>query len=265
MRITILLFAAFAQTTVNASQIALTNGTETCIVDTLGGRVLSYCVEGKELLWRNESPIQVAEEWAHGGIPIAWPWFGRIGAGDAHIHGYAWKREFRVTGRTDSQVVLSLETESLLLKYEIELAHGLSLCVETTSKSDFPYPMSVAFHPYFLVGERDRVSVEGIDAVAVSITNAVDRSVKFEGAAPYRIYRIYDAVFERTICIEAQNSTGVNLWNPGSEMNCPGAIPRDAWRRFVSIEPFAAGINRLLVLEPHGKHVLRMKAISSLP
>jgi D-hexose-6-phosphate mutarotase len=64
----------------------------------------------------------------------------------------------------------------------------------------------------------------------------------------------------RTICVEAENSTGVNLWNPGAEKNCPGVIPGDAWRRFVAVEPYAMGVNRFFVLKPQEKHVLRMKA-----
>ena len=259
MRVGLLFCLALVLAMVRAEQIALTNGTATCLVDTLGGRVLSYRVDGADLLWQGGSTAREDDPWVHGGIPIAWPWFGRIGGGDADIHGYAWKSEFRVMERTADKAVLFLETESAALRYEIELADGLLLCVETTSKSDFPYPMSVAFHPYFRVGERDRVSVEGIGDVPVFVTNAVDRGVSFGAAAPQRTYRIRDAALNRTICIEAEHSTGVNLWNPGAEKNCPGIIPGDEWRRFVAVEPYARGLNRFLVLKPHGRHVLRMR------
>ena len=256
-------------------RIALTNGAESCLVDALGGRVLSYRVGGEELLWQGDSAMREGEPWVHGGIPLAWPWFGRIGNGDADIHGYAWKSEFRVVERTAGRVVLSLETESASLRYEIELSDGLSLRAETTNKSGFPYPMSVAFHPYFRVGERDRVSVEGIDAAPVLVTNAVDRGARFVAAAPQRTYLMRDAELDRTVCIEAWNSTGVNLWNPGVEKNCPGFIPGDEWRRFVAVEPYSMGFNRFLVLKPQEKHVLKMRvrllagttkqAIRSLP
>jgi len=242
-----------------AERIALTNGTETCLVDTIGGRVLSYRVGGEELLWQGEPATRESGTWVHGGIPLAWPWFGRLGSGDADIHGYAWKSEFRVVERTAGKAVLSLETEAASLRYEIELSDGLSLCAETTNKSGFPYPMSVAFHPYFRVGERDRVSVEGIDATPVFVTNAVDRGAWFDAAASSKTYRICDAALDRTILIEAGNSTGVNLWNPGAEKNCPGFIPGDEWRRFVAVEPCARAGNRLLVLKPQERHVLRMK------
>lgn len=242
-----------------AEQVVLTNGSATCSIDTLGGRVLSCRMGGEEMLWQGDAAVRENEPWVHGGIPLAWPWFGRIGNGDADIHGYAWKSKFRVVERTVGKVVLSLETESTSLRYEIELLDGLSLCVETTNKSDFPYPMGVAFHPYFRVGERNRVSVEGIYDIPVLVTNAVDRGARFGAAVPSKTYRICDAALNRTICIEAENSTGVNLWNPGAEKNCPGFISGDEWRRFVAVEPYAMGVNRFLVLKPQEKHVLRMK------
>ena len=259
MRVGLLFCCALVLAMVRAEQIALTNGTSTCSIDTLGGRVISCCINGEELLWQGGSTVCANEPWVHGGIPIAWPWFGRIGGGEADIHGYAWKNEFRVMERTASRAVLSFETESASLRYEIELSDGLSLCVETISKSNFPYPMSVAFHPYFRVGERDRVLIEGIEDVPVAVTNAVDRGVGFDAAVPQKTYRIRDAARDRTICIVAENSTGVNLWNPGVEKKCPGIIPGDEWRRFVAIEPYARGFNRFLVLKPQGRHVLRMK------
>lgn len=259
MRIWLVFCLVLVLASARAGQIVLTNGTATCSIDTLGGRVLSCRVGGEELLWQGGAATREGGPWVHGGIPLAWPWFGRIGSGDDDIHGYAWKSEFRVVERMADKVLLSLETESASLKYEIALSDGLSLCVETTNKSGFPFPMGVAFHPYFRVGERDSVSVEGIYDIPVLVTNAVDRGVKFGAAVPQKTYRIHDAALNRTILIEADNSTGVNLWNPGFEKNCPGIIPGDEWRRFVAVEPYAMGVNRFLVLKPQEKHVLRMK------
>ena len=252
---------AFVLAAAHAEQIALVNGKETCLVDTFGCRVVSYRVDGEEMLWQGGSVMRWNEPWVHGGIPVVWPWFGRLGAGDADIHGYAWKSEFRVLERTAGGVLLCLETESALLKCRIEISGGLSLCAETTSRSEFPFPMSVAFHPYFRVGERDRVSVEGIGDIPVPVTNAVDRGTSFDAVVPKKTYRIRDSALDRTICIEAENSTGVNLWNPGDDKKCPGVIPGDEWRRFVAVEPYARGVNRFLVLKPHGRHVLRMKVM----
>ena len=158
--------------------------------------------------------MRESEPWVHGGIPIAWPWFGRIGGGDVNIHGYAWRNEFRVAERMVDKVVLSLETESASLRYEIALLDGLSLCAETTNKSLFPYPMGIAFHPYFFVGERDQISIDGIYDIPVLVTNAVDSDARFDAVEPKRTYSINDAALKLTICIEVVNSMGVNLWNP---------------------------------------------------
>lgn len=197
--------------------------------------------------------------WWHGGIPIAWPWFGRIGKGDENIHGYAWKKSFSVKSRSDSAVTLELKTGGADLEYTIRLGTALELELKTFNSSDCDFPMGVAFHPYFRVGERDRTTVEGVGSAAISVTNAIDRGQKFEGAELRKEYRIVDSSLGRTIRIVAENSTGVNVWNPGAEKKCPGTISDDEWRRFVAVEPFAMGLNRFLVLSPGETNVLKVR------
>ena len=240
--------------------VQLTRGDARCTVDLRGGRILSYVAGGEEILWNEGEAFDPSALWIHGGIPLAWPWFGRFGKGDESIHGYAWKRTFGVRERTPSRLVLSFETDAAVLDYTVELAEdGLSLRAQTTNKSQFPFPFSVAFHPYFRVGERDRVTVEGIGAEPIPVTNAVDGVRKFAAPEASRTYRIRDRALNRTLCIESENSTGVNLWNPGFEKDCPGVVPGDGWRRFVAVEPFAMGLNRFYVLAPGESHVLTMK------
>lgn len=249
------LFALF----VRAERIELSHGDARCVVETQGARVVSYSVAGQELLWMPKDGLDGDSVWWHGGIPIAWPWFGRIGTGDENIHGYAWKKPFSVKSRSDSAVTLELKTGSADLEYTIQLGTALELELKTVNRSECDFPMGVAFHPYFRVGERDRTTVEGVGSAAISVTNAIDRGQKFEGTELQKEYRIVDSSLGRTIRIVAENSTGVNVWNPGAEKECPGIIPDDEWRRFIAVEPFAMGLNRFLVLSPGETNVLKMR------
>jgi len=241
-----------------AELVALTNGTARCAVETEGGRIASYCADGVERLWMPKALDNSEAVWVHGGIPLAWPWFGRIGTGDENVHGYAWKSKFDVKERTASSIVLALRTETALLEYSVALGDGLTLRMKTVNTSGHDLPLGQAFHPYFRVGERDAATVEGVDAAPISVTNAIDRSVRFGRVVDRRTYRLRDHARNRVLRIEALGSTGVNVWNPGFEKQCPGTIPGDEWRRFVAVEPFAMGVNRFLVLKPGEAHVLQM-------
>ena len=247
-----------------AERIVLEQGESRCVVETWGARVVSYSVNGHELLWMPDVEPADSREWRHGGIPIAWPWFGRLGEGDENIHGYAWKSDFKVTSRTANSVVLTLVTESATLEYAIRLDDVLALELRTENNSKFDFTMGAAFHPYFRVGERDSTTIEGFEAGPVLVTNAVDRSVRFGAALPRHECVIRDNARNLALRIVSEAATGLNLWNPGQEKRCPGVIPGDECRRFVAVEPFAMGLNRFLVLAPGESHVLKMSVSAGI-
>lgn len=254
--LTVLMAFAFARLLI-AECIVLSNEVSSCEVDVKGACVRSFTVQGREVLWqdpqRSQSPI-----WQHGGIPIAWPWFGRIGFGDESIHGFAWKTVFFVKSRKADELVLELSTKSAFLEYTIRLTRTLSLSMRTVNKSGSPLPVGMAFHPYFCVGERDRAVVEGYTTTPFPCINSMDKSVHFGKVEKWKEYVIRDAVLHRALRITVENSSGVNLWNPGPEKDCPGEISGDEWRRFIALEPFLMGANRFAVLQPNEEIVFTM-------
>nr|MCR5840330.1 hypothetical protein [Kiritimatiellia bacterium] len=254
----ILLLAGVFVTNGRAECVKLESGNAQCVVETAGARIVSYSVDGHELLWMPETESGDSRNWRHGGMPIAWPWFGRIGVGDENIHGYAWKSDFSVASRTAGAVVLVLEVESAALEYAIRLDGALVLELRSKNKSKFDFPMGVAFHPYFRVGERDSTAIEGLTESPVPVTNSVDRSVRFGEALPRHECIVHDNARNLALRIVSEGATGLNLWNPGQEKRCPGIIPNEEWRRFVAVEPFAMGQNRFFVLSPGESHVLKM-------
>ena len=249
---------AFALASASAEQVALSNGAETCLVDTCGARVLSYAVGGTEVIWDMDARLSGGTPWRHGGIPIAWPWFGRLGSGEDSIHGYAWKSPFKIKSQSKDSIALELEAEGLRLEYSIELLDGLRLMMRTTCTSAFPQPIGMAFHPYFRVGERDMTVLEGVYDGPVLCTNTVDSGVRFGEVLPRKEYLLHDRARQLSVRITATGSTGVNVGNPGAEKQCPGVIEGDEWRRFVAVEPYALGVNRFMVLRTGQQHELGM-------
>lgn len=257
-RIVLALVFLSAASVTHAERIELHGRSSTCVVDTCGGRVLSYVEDGAELLWTPSDSPGDETCWWHGGIPLAWPWFGRLGRGDADIHGYAWKREFKVKSRSADSLVLDLETGSLCLSYAISVRDALRLELHTVNRSLDPVPVAMAFHPYFRVGRTDQSFVLGMASGPIAVTGAVDRAVLFDCVEFKKKLGIRDEMCKRTLRIVAEGATGVNLWNPGPEKQCPGVIPGDAWRSFVAVEPFVRGVNRFVVLEPGSECRLAM-------
>lgn len=247
-----------------AECVVLESGRARCAVETFGARVVSFTIDGRELLWGQDNGVsekpKLGEVWRHGGIPLAWPWFGRIGAGDCDIHGYAWYSPFVVTSRTADALTLLLDTGSLELEYVVRIVDDrLVLMAKTTNRSNFAHPFSVAFHPYFRVEDLARSKIGGVSDAPLIVTNAIDSSVNYMTPQRRREFVLDDVARGCRLAIAAEGLTGVNVWNPGAKKKCPGFIPGEEWRHFVAVEPFARGVNRFNVLPPGASSTLTME------
>ena len=253
-----------------AERIELKTRYATCVVETKGARVMSFKpVGGEEVVW-NAEPEQVeAEKWAHGGIPACWPWFGVNGKVD--IHGTAWRSEFKVVSRTEKngrdELVLALDEPYARLEYTVSLGDALKLEMKTLNKSTRPLEFSAGFHPYFRVGDVEKCSVGGVNPEfresAFTRPIALDRPIDdVFPAAPGScgVYRLSDPVLDRTLYIFAENSTHVNIWNPGAPKDTPGFIPGDGWRNFACVEPLLGHSRKPVTVMP-GQYVTLMMGI----
>ena len=267
-----------------AEIVELRTAAASCCVELEGARITSFKVEDKELLW-NAEPIQLAaKDWAHGGIPVCWPWFGVNEKGE--IHGYAWCRRFCIRSRCEgadrSEMNLYLNSGGARLDYRIALSDVLTLELLTTNIGTNDFRFSTGFHPYFRVAERDRSTVSGLDGLAfeddpsrvapergvwhglLAVTASVDRIFKvmpkFDGARRERPFaaKLTDELGGGSVSVEAWGASDVNVWNPGFEKNCPGFVPGDSWRRFVCVEPIVVGQEGTVTLKPGASHRLKM-------
>ena len=246
--------------TAQARLVELKTDAASCTVETAGARILSFAVDGNELLW-NADPVQLtALDWAHGGIPTCWPWFGV--ATNGLIHGTAWRSDFRLLWRQDgtkrSDAELLLETAEASLRLRLTLTNSLSLDMETLNTGTNALHLSAGFHPYLRVAERNAVRVEGMDGLSYEddpscpvpasgtwngpllLTNSIDRIFSL-GGGNSTVLRLVDPESKRTIAIESIGADAANVWNPGAAKLCPGNVPGDSWRRFVCVEPILVG------------------------
>ena len=275
MRRLIAVLVCVAAVAACAEVVELRTAAASCCVELEGARITSFKVGDKELLW-NAEPIQLsAKDWAHGGIPVCWPWFGVNEKGE--IHGYAWRRRFCIRNRREgsdrSEMNLYLNSGGARLDYRIALSDVLTLELETINIGTNDFRFSTGFHPYFRVAERDRSTVSGLDGLAfeddpsrpapergvwhgsLAVTASVDRIFrvlpKFDGARcelPFAA-KLTDELGGGSVSVEAWGASDVNVWNPGFEKNCPGFVPSDEWRRFVCVEPILVGKDGFISLK----------------
>jgi len=251
-----------------AERITLESEYASCVVETRGARIMSFKPKGgEEVVWQAEPEQLDAPKWAHGGIPACWPWFGVNGKVD--VHGTAWKRDFTVVSKHEkgrrAELVLALDDEKARLEYTVSLYDTLTLEMKTVNTSKEPYSFCAAFHPYFRVGDVQKASVGGVNPAfaesvvtkPISMAEPID-DVFPAGPGSCTVYRLADPVLDRTLYIFAENSTDVNLWNPGAEKDTPGFIPGDSWRTFACVEPMQGSVEKPITLRPGDYTTLRM-------
>lgn len=150
--------------------VALTNLFGSVSVDTFGARVVSYVPAGGRETLANLSP-------GYGGIPLCWPWFRFDGPKgmDSPKHGIARNREFEIVehddGDTSSRLVLRFRSDpathrewpyDFTLTLTVSLScEGLSLELAGENTGTEPFPVTEAFHPYFLRSEVGRLKDKG--------------------------------------------------------------------------------------------------------
>jgi len=251
---------SFAACSLQAEPIKLKTDFATCTIETDGARVLSFVgPDGREALW-NADPVQMTDaKWAHGGIPVCWPWFGVNGKVD--IHGTAWRRPFAVASRSErsdrAELVLTRDEGDVRLEYTVVLRDTLKLELKTINRGTSDFVFSGGFHPYFRVGERDRAVVGGVTPSLITLTRSLDDLFPAQPGS-CTICRLHDPALDRTIFLTFENATEINVWNPGPEKDCPGTIPGDEWRRFVCVEPIVGHGAKPVTLRPGASASLMM-------
>ena len=263
----------------------LANQYGTAEVSLLGGNVLSYRPTGHSpVVFR---PEKGDEEYNrgdkfHGGIPVCWPQFGNRFSKDLPQHGFASKMVFEVRGTeySEEKTELTLGLKStdetlkiwphdfdLELKVSVTMKLNLSLATANTGKE--PFSFSCGFHPYLLVGERDRSRVRGLDGLVyfdgvagepdqaqcgdLALDHDVDHIFAMP-TAPKHEYALVDEAAGRATAVVSSGNDAAVVWNPGPGGKLPDLAAED-WRKFVCVEPVSDWPGGR-TLAPGERHVL---------
>ncbi|MGR5380253.1 D-hexose-6-phosphate mutarotase [Vibrio harveyi] len=201
-----------------------------------GGHVVSFTPAGKEdLIWMSEKALFDGKAALRGGIPVCWPWFGRIAA---PAHGFARTAEWELVEHreNDNGVIVELalfpteETHDIWphmfdARLMVEISDQLKVTLKVTNIDDAEWTFSGALHTYLNVGDIKQAQTTGmgpeyIDSLkegeicqggdVLQLTDTIDRVY----TQPEAQILVKDAVLNRTLSVENQGHNSAVLWNP---------------------------------------------------
>jgi glucose-6-phosphate 1-epimerase len=197
-------------------------------------------------------------------------------------HGFARVMLFEVRGTQYSEdmteITLGLksspDTKALWpydfdLEYKVSVSMKLNLKLTTKNTGDAPFGFTAGFHPYFLVRERDQVSVRGLDGCSyVDARDMTDHVLSGDLAmnaeadhvftlkpAPKHEFALLDSGLRRAIAMVSTGSDNAVVWNPGPAAKLSDCAADD-WRKFVCVEPVTAWPKATGTLAPGETSVL---------
>ena len=152
------------------------------VVPERGGIITRWRQNGKEILYLDEARYQDPSKTVRGGVPILFPICGNLPndtfehRGNAYKliqHGFgrhlSWKViEQDVSNCASITLAIASTPETLAVyPFEFEVSYtyqlkgnSLKILQTYTNKSDQEMPFSAGFHPYFQVGDKQKLSVD---------------------------------------------------------------------------------------------------------
>lgn len=204
-----------------------------------GGHVVSFQPAGQpELIWMSEEAIFDGSAALRGGIPVCWPWFGRIAA---PAHGFARSSQWQLVehrenengvivelGLTNSEQSLAIWPYQFDARLIVEVTDQLKVTLKVTNTDTKAWTFSGALHTYLNLGDIKQAQTTGmgseyIDSLqsgkictggeVLQLTDTIDRVY----TKPESEILVHDPVFNRTIKVENQGHNSAVLWNPWAE------------------------------------------------
>ncbi|EPT9251747.1 TPA: D-hexose-6-phosphate mutarotase [Vibrio alginolyticus] len=246
-----------------------------------GGHVVSFTPEGQEdLIWMSEKAVFDGKAALRGGIPICWPWFGRIAA---PAHGFARTAEWELVEHRENHngVIVELAlfpTEEIHdiwphmfdARLVIEVGDELKVTLKVMNIDDEAWTFSGALHTYLNVGDIKQAQTTGMgaeyidslkaDAVCqggnvLQLTDTIDRVY----TQPEAKILVKDPVLDRTLNVHNQGHNSAVLWNPWAEgAQSMGDMADDGYQTMLCVESavHAPSIAQGQTLQPGETHEL---------
>lgn len=246
-----------------------------------GGHLVSYQPTGQQdLIWMSEQAIFDGKKALRGGIPVCWPWFGRI---TAPAHGFARTSQWELVEHRENEhgVIVELallpskDTHQLWphmfdVSLLVEVGDELKVTLKVINIDDEAWTFSGALHTYLNVADILQTETTGMgtqyldslqdDKVCqggdtLVLTDTIDRVY----TQPEALIKIEDKVLNRTLTVENQGHNAAVLWNPWSEgAQSMGDMQDDGYQTMFCVEStiHAPTIEQGITLQPSENYEL---------
>ncbi|CAM4190478.1 D-hexose-6-phosphate mutarotase [Vibrio agarivorans] len=246
-----------------------------------GGHVMSFIPTGKpDLIWMSKEAKFDGKAALRGGIPVCWPWFGRIAT---PAHGFARTTQWELVEHreNDNGVIVELalypseETHDIWphmfdARLIVEVSDVLKVSLHVTNIDDQAWTFSGALHTYLNVGDILNTQTRGmgleyIDSLqngkvcqgedTLILSDTIDRVY----TQPEAQIVVEDPALERNISVENQGHNSAVLWNPWAEgAKGMGDMNDDGYQTMLCVEStvHANSLEQGMTLQPGESHVL---------
>ncbi|WP_413284821.1 D-hexose-6-phosphate mutarotase [Vibrio sp. MA40-2] len=224
-----------------------------------GGHVVSFTPTGhKNILWLSEQTGFDSQSAIRGGIPVCWPWFGRIAA---PAHGFARISQWSLAEHRESEngviICLDLEQNQQTLaiwpyafhaRLYIEITEQLKVTLEVSNTDNKAWQFSGALHSYFNIADVRESVTTGMGPVysdslqdgkicqggtELQLTDTVDRVY----TQPESAIHISDPQNDRTIMIKNSGDNAAVIWNPWIDgAKAMGDMAEDGYKTMLCVE-----------------------------
>ena len=246
-----------------------------------GGHVLSFTPKGQsDLIWMSKDAIFNPDKAIRGGVPVCWPWFGRVAA---PAHGFARTAEWELVEHRESDqgVIVELAlfpSEDTLkiwphlfdVRLIVEVADELKVTLKVRNIDDHAWTFSGALHTYLNVSDILQTQVTGMGAEYIDslqddkvcqggktleLTAGIDRVYTQSEA----VIKVEDKILDRTLNITNHGHNSAVLWNPWIEIAREMAdMQDDGYKTMLCVEStiHAPTIEQGITLQPNESHEL---------
>lgn len=157
-----------------------------------GGLVTAFVVEGVSVLFMDEATLLDPSKNVRGGVPVLFPFAGKPPPGSTlGQHGFARKLPWEVTSAVADDATARLEMRLVSSAqtladwpHAFELTCAVSLFDQRLmlewafhNPGLEPMPLHFGLHPYFVVGAKEAVRVQGASGLAFDNTRGAEREV----------------------------------------------------------------------------------------
>ncbi|MEZ8731351.1 D-hexose-6-phosphate mutarotase [Vibrio splendidus] len=250
-------------------------------ISLFGGHVVSFQPQGQQdLIWMSQQAKFDGKTALRGGIPVCWPWFGRIAA---PAHGFARSSEWQLVEHRESEagVIVSLglkpNEETLAVwphqfdaRLNVEIGDQLKVTLDVKNTDSQPWTFSGALHTYLNVGDIHNTTTTGMGAEYIDslqggkicqsgselvLTDTIDRVYTQPEAQIF----VADKNLDRTLTVENHGHNSAVLWNPwAAGATAMGDMQDDGYLTMMCVEStlHAPSLEAGKTLQPGESHQL---------